>query len=306
MSDDLFGDLGPGGDPSGLLANPMPRKVELSSLLIEDKTFQFRLSTPERSLEESMRVAGSLNPIKIMPHHDGEGYIILDGHCRVAAATLLGWKEIWAFMYPMLSDPQARWVSYVSNTGRKNLTIVDRANFALMARKRGDDDKTIEQVTQRKTRTIQRYLRVSPDLLEHFDGSVVNLCHLQCIQDVDSEIVVENLGLMIETIREDGLDSKAFKKWLWAQGWLKKPSGRKRDPVCAVWEDRIKFRLMTIARGGKKEVLNAALESLTKAAAQIQGWLNSDSETAGLNGTIQQPGQDAPLEDSSEGQSRGK
>lgn len=79
---------------------------------------------------------GQLTPIEVEDLGDG-WYELVIGSRRRAAATVAGWKEIRANVYPVSSDADRAFRNIVENTSRENLTPFETARAAARLRDLG-------------------------------------------------------------------------------------------------------------------------------------------------------------------------
>ena len=72
-----------------------------------------------KTLAESMKADGLIQPISVCDAEDGDGYVCYDGNRRLAAAVLLGWKEI-AANYTDITIADAKVRTVTANIQRED------------------------------------------------------------------------------------------------------------------------------------------------------------------------------------------
>jgi len=122
--------------------NNQVRRVPLAKLKAHPKQGDIYETLPVaelRALADNMKSEGLRDPVEVMPAKNKAGLpagTIVDGHNRVAAAKILGWRQIDVVIrYDLLDvDTDAAEAAYISaNLRRRQLHPLDKAAAALRA-----------------------------------------------------------------------------------------------------------------------------------------------------------------------------
>lgn len=134
--------------------------TDVDPTLIDDGGFKDRLDHQELDdLQQSIAEYGQQVPVLLRPHPKDEGrYQIVYGRRRVAALKALG-KPVKA-MVRSLSDQMLILAQGQENSARKDLTFIEKANFARQMRDGGYDRKTICDALHLDKTVISRMLQV--------------------------------------------------------------------------------------------------------------------------------------------------
>lgn len=109
-------------------ANGVPRSLPLSTIDVEDDFNPRTTADEERQsqLVESVRRHGIIQPLLVAPAGEGEGFQVVAGHRRLAAAAAVGLMEV-----PVIvREPErgeAETLAVVENLQREDLNPIDEA-----------------------------------------------------------------------------------------------------------------------------------------------------------------------------------
>lgn len=108
-------------------AQEVDQEVSLAAIRVGDLNMRSQMSESELTdLATSMSQLGLINAIQVIPAADG--YDLVAGHRRCAAAEMLGWSTIRARV--LSSDPlQAAAIAWSENHAREGVTIMDQARW---------------------------------------------------------------------------------------------------------------------------------------------------------------------------------
>ena len=113
-------------------------------------------------LAESMRDYGLLQAVLVRPIENG--YALIAGHRRLAAARLLGWSEIPAAVRGVRSDDDAFLLTLTENLQRDDLTPREESRaLEILVRERGWSTRQIASAVKRSPAFISKRLRVFED-----------------------------------------------------------------------------------------------------------------------------------------------
>lgn len=152
--------------------------VELSPDVIEESFIRDRLEEDPQEFDDlvaAIREHGQTSPILVRPHphHDGR-YMVVFGHRRLKAATLLG-RNVRAVVKP-ISDREHVIAQGQENSARANLSFIEKATFARrLSELHYDNDSTIvmtalsvDKATLSKMMSVANMPR---DILEAIGGA---------------------------------------------------------------------------------------------------------------------------------------
>lgn len=161
-----------------------------------------------RSLADSVRLKGVLQPIVVRAKEDGR-YEILAGHCRTEASRMAGRQTIPAMVYQQLDDASAEYIFHVTNLeDGHDLPPSERAKgYAAVAQllaqrglPHGQSTAGVAEETGVDVRTVQRYNRLAElnqALLEKVDAGQVSVraaAQLSYLPQKQQEKVAQQLG----------------------------------------------------------------------------------------------------------------
>ena len=109
-------------------ANGVPRSLPLSAIDVEEGLNPRTSSDEERQaqLVESVRRHGILQPLLVAPAGEGEGFRVVAGHRRLAAAAAVGLMEVPAIVREP-RDGEAPALAVIENLQREDLNPIDEA-----------------------------------------------------------------------------------------------------------------------------------------------------------------------------------
>jgi ParB family transcriptional regulator, chromosome partitioning protein len=112
-------------------------------------------------LAESISAYGLLQPVVLRPL--GEGYEVVAGHRRLAAARSLGWTDIPAIVRPT-DDSEAFLLTLVENLQRSDLTAREESRaLETLVRERGWSTRQVAEAIARSPAYVSKRLRVFED-----------------------------------------------------------------------------------------------------------------------------------------------
>jgi ParB family chromosome partitioning protein len=113
-------------------------------------------------LAESLRAHGLLQPIVV--RRASQGYELIAGHRRHAAARVLGWAQIDAVVREETNDQDAYILTLVENLQREDLSPREEASaLEVLVRERGWSTRQVGQAISRGPMYVSRRLRVFED-----------------------------------------------------------------------------------------------------------------------------------------------
>ncbi len=137
--------------------------VEVDARMIDGAGLRDRLDAADPELDllkESIRVYGQQVPVLLRPNpNDPERYQVVYGRRRVAALKALG-QPIKALVR-LLDDKALVLAQGQENTARKDLTFIEKANFARQMREAGYDRKTMCDALAIDKTVISRMLSIA-------------------------------------------------------------------------------------------------------------------------------------------------
>lgn len=127
-----------------------------------------------KTLAESMKADGLIQPISVCDAEDGDGYVCYDGNRRLAAAVMLGWKEI-AANYTDITIAEAKVRTVTANLQREDddPLLAAKVIGALLA-----DGEKPEQIASKLGKTtpwVRRRAKLcalAPEVAEKIVGKV--------------------------------------------------------------------------------------------------------------------------------------
>lgn len=152
------------GAVSQSIAELKARSIEdIEADLIDPGGLQDRLDTNEAdhaALVASIRDYGQQVPVLVRPHPDGDGrYQVVYGRRRVAALRELGLPV--KVMVRDLDDQQAVMAQGQENTARRDLSFIEKVNFARQMRDAGYDRKVICDALDIDKTVVSRMLSIA-------------------------------------------------------------------------------------------------------------------------------------------------
>src|SRR5215831_6426394 len=113
-------------------------------------------------LAESLRTYGLLQAVLVRPVSNGYGLIA--GHRRLAAARMLGWSEIPAVVRGVRTDDDAFLLTLTENLQRDDLTPREQSRaLEILVRERGWSTRQIASAVKRSPAFVSKRLRVFED-----------------------------------------------------------------------------------------------------------------------------------------------
>src|SRR5262249_16902033 len=103
--------------------------------ILDDNTFQYRLTTAVGSLTEDIRTRGQTTPIFLRPYN--AKYQLISGFRRLAALRELNREKVLARVFDNLSDYQAMGLAISENLQREDFSDLEKAQVARRLRDLG-------------------------------------------------------------------------------------------------------------------------------------------------------------------------
>lgn len=241
-------------------------EVPLADLDPQDKSFQFRLLEVTDDLLVSMRSQGQRDPVDLLGGR--RLHRIVDGFRRVAAARQLGWTTIKAYVHQDLQESDAWRLAFTKNVARRNLSPIERANAALLARRNGvgiSELSALFGITDRQVRRYLEFLKLPEELLEACDGRSVTMAHAKLIHDAQ----VPDPTRWVAKVREGSLQVRELKKQL-REELGRKPLGRRRT-FAHVYDDRVRVQGFTMRLSAEPKEKMLAIAALKQVLRALQG-----------------------------------
>ena len=134
--------------------------IQVDPRMIDDAGMQDRLETDDiPALAESIKLYGQQVPVLLRPNpNDPERYQVVYGRRRVAALKLL--KQPIAAMVRVLNDRELVIAQGQENSARRDLSFIERANFARQMRDAGYERKVICDALNVDKTVISRMLSI--------------------------------------------------------------------------------------------------------------------------------------------------
>ena len=188
-------------------AEDMVEEISLARVDWRDRTFADGPAIPGEALIRSIRVEGIRRPL-VLREHNGH-FQVIDGFRRLTAARQLRMRAVPALVWRGVSEDECRKLKLME--GAQEAPAASSPLNRLQSTVRLHQDqvalKEIEQITGRRKRTLQRYLRVaqSPDICAAVENGRLSIFKAEEIlkAGVDPEMAIAE-GWTVKTIREQG------------------------------------------------------------------------------------------------------
>ncbi len=173
-----------------------------------DRTYCEDSAVPPDSLVRSIKVEGIRRPLVLRERADGS-YQIVDGFRRIAAARNLRMRAVPAIVWRDLSDEDGQRIKLMEAPRERGAeaTTLRRLQSTLRLHEDQVALKEIEQITGRRKRTLQRYLRVAqhPAVREAIESGRLSIFKAEEIlkAGIDPEAAIRE-GWTVRQIREAG------------------------------------------------------------------------------------------------------
>jgi len=243
--------------------------------ILNDKTFQYRLTTTVGSLAEDIRARGQTTPIFVRP--EGSKYQLISGFRRLAAIRELGREKILARVFLNINDYQSIGLAISENLQREDFSDLEKAQVAKRMRDLGLSVQDIGTAINRSVRTVQQYLAV----LEASDIIKTALHESRISLSMAFELARENvnrskLDEIVTNIEHDNLSVRALKRLL-AKNTpselprVSGPRGRAGfQPVRLISRNEADFDLTVKFRRTRMSDINVIISALRTALAEIE------------------------------------
>lgn len=188
----------------------MVEDISLARIDWRDRTFADGPAIPGEALVRSIRVEGIRRPL-VLREHNGH-FQVIDGFKRLTAARQLRVRAVPALVWRGVSEEDCRKLKLMEGTGEAptGSSPVNRLQSTVRMHQEQVALKEIEQITGRRKRTLQRYLRVaqSPEILNAVEDGHLSIFKAEEIlkAGVDPQQAIAE-GWTVKTIREKGQKS---------------------------------------------------------------------------------------------------
>jgi ParB family chromosome partitioning protein len=236
-----------------------------------------------KSLAESIRQKGILQPLVVRPADAPGFYTLVAGERRLRAAQMAGLHEVPAVVREM-SDAEALEIAIIENVQRADLSPVEEARgYAQLIEDYGYTQQQLAEVVGKSRSHIAntlRLLNLPARVLEMLDSGQISAGHARALITTDDpeplaqRIVAENLS-----VREaEALAREAGRKKVEAGVRRLKKAAAEKSPDIADLERRLEEALglsVSIAdrgrKGGRITISYATLEQLEDICRRLAG-----------------------------------
>ena len=247
----------------------------LISDILEDTTFQYRLTTAVGSLAQDIQTRGQTTPIFVRPQN-GQ-YQIISGFRRFAATKELGRDKILARVFSDLNDYQAVGLAISENLQREDFSDLEKAQVALRMRDLGLSMQEIATNINRSVRTVQQYLSVleAPTIVKTaLHESKISLS--MAFELARENVNPKHLGAILKSIEHDNLSVRSLKRLL-AKTTVNEssdsslPRGRAGfQPVRLISKNEADFDLTVKFRRSRSSDIETIISALRTALAEVE------------------------------------
>jgi ParB family chromosome partitioning protein len=251
-------------DPSSLRANPFQPRREFDEEEI-------------KSLAESIRAQGLLQPILVRPKETGT-YEIVSGERRFRALKLLGNDKIPCIVKPGLSDREMMEMAIVENIQREDLNEIEKAEAyqKLLQEYNYTHDQLARQVGKSRTAVTNtlRLLGLPQEILQMVRRNLVTMGHARALLSLEDN---EQRLSLAKKIQDEGLSVREVEKAVQPAVRGKKHARRKPspqaidDPNIMAARDKLEYLLgtpvkimATTEKSGKIEIAYFSESDLTR------------------------------------------
>lgn len=181
--------------------------VSLGRIDWRDRSFAEGPAAPGEALLRSVKVEGVRQPL-VLREKEG-GFQVVDGFRRLTAARQLRLRQVPAIVWRNLDDDGCRRLRLMESAGdgTPSNSTVQRLQSTFRLHEDRVALREIEQITGRRKRTLQRYLRVAQDnaIREEVEAGRLSIFKAEEIlkAGVDARLAVRE-GWTVKRIREEG------------------------------------------------------------------------------------------------------
>ena len=243
--------------------------------ILEDTTFQYRLTTAVGSLAQDIQTRGQTTPIFVRPQ--GGQYQIISGFRRFAATKELGREKILARVFADLNDYQAVGLAISENLQREDFSDLEKAQVTLRMRDLGLSVQEIATNINRSVRTVQQYLSVleaSAIVKTALHESKISLS--MAFELARENVNPKHLSAILKSIEHDNLSVRSLKRLLAkttvseSPGSLS-PRGRAGfQPVRLISKNEADFDLTVKFRRSRTSDIETIVSALRTALAEVE------------------------------------
>jgi ParB/RepB/Spo0J family partition protein len=173
-----------------------------------DRTYSEDGASPPESLVRSIKVEGIRRPLVLREREDGS-YQVIDGFRRLTAARTLRMRSVPAIVWRGIDDAACARLKLMEAPRERGAeaTTLRRLQSTLRLHEDQVALKEIEQITGRRKRTLQRYLRVAqnPNVRDAIESGRLSIFKAEEIlkAGIDPEAAIRE-GWTVRQIREAG------------------------------------------------------------------------------------------------------
>ena len=225
---------------------------------------------PLAKLQASLDRVGQIHPITVRVQR--EGYELVAGGRRLAAAKALGWKKVWARV-GVFSDDELRAIELEENTGRLDLTPVEASAARLRALEKAAKDLIGNNVvadkrgpkpgpaaalsggSEKKRKALSMELSRNRRHVEAaeahpaFQSKNWRQSHVLAASEALSEIPKRDQGVAVSMVTALGVDPKSAVKML--ETIAEKPAPERKAILDLYLSDDPKDKSLAITRAAK-------------------------------------------------------
>lgn len=243
--------------------------------ILDDHTFQYRLTTQVGSLAQDIQTRGQSTPIFVRPSQGK--YQLISGFRRFAATKELGREKILARVFADLDDYQATGLAISENLQREDFSDLEKAQVTQRMRDLGLSVQEIGTAINRSVRTVQHYLSVleAPDLVKTaLHESKISLS--MAFELARENVSPKHLSTIIKCIERDNLSVRSLKRLLSRTAIEEsagKPSPRGRagfQPVRMISKNEADFDLTVKFRRSRTSDIDTIISALRTALAEVE------------------------------------
>ncbi len=183
-------------------------------------------------LAESIKKNGIMQNLTVIP--DGEGYKILIGHRRCAAAKLAGLKELPCRIAIGLDDREQQLIMLEENMERRDLTVWEQAESFQMVLDLGGSVQDIEEKTGFSRSTVYRRLEIAKLDKELVDKATGEDGFQMTLGDFDELAKIKDVNKRNEILK-DATSSSSI-KWGVSNELARLKRQKNADDICFALE----------------------------------------------------------------------
>ena len=251
------------------------------SAILDDNTFQYRITTAVAALATDIKARGQTTPIfaRLLDTR----YQLISGFRRVAALRELGQEKVLARVFQELNDTQAVGLAISENLQREDFSDLEKAMVSQRLKDLGLEIEEIAIAINRSVRTVQQYIAVlhAPQLVKDalHEGKIsLSMAFELARKNVDKS----TLSDVIDKVTQEDLSVRALKQTLEDKNRItakdsrhtqagKEKRGRAGfQPIRLISRDSIGFDLVVKFRQSRPEDLAPIITALRTALKELE------------------------------------